>query len=83
MKSFLLLVLTEETSREPSIDPDVLLLAVCLMHTIYNEKEQAEQEKIQNVQFEEKESARKRYTVAQRDKNSLRKVLKFFFRKLN
>ena len=50
---------------------------------LYTENEQDKQGEIQNVQFEEKKSARKRYTVAQRDKNSLRKVLNFFFRKLN
>ena len=47
-------MLVEEISRKPSVDFVAWLLVVMLME-IYNEKEQAEQGKIQNTQFEDKE----------------------------
>ena len=45
MKSFRLIPLAEEISKQPSIDSVVELLALTLTK-IYNEKEQAEQRKI-------------------------------------
>lgn len=45
MKSFGLIPLAEEISKQPSIDSAVWLLVLTLMK-IYNEKEQAEQGKI-------------------------------------
>lgn len=39
--------------RQPTIDYDMSLLVVILLQ-IYNEKEQGQQVKTQNVQFEEK-----------------------------
>ena len=58
MKSFGLIPLAEEISKQPSIDSVVWLLVVTLMK-IYNEKEQAEQGKLQNVKFEEKRNPSK------------------------
>ena len=49
------MVMAVEISRQHSIECVVWLLVFTLMK-IYNEKEQAEQEKIQNVQFEEVEN---------------------------
>ena len=57
MKSFGLNPLAKEISKQPSIDSVVWLLVLTLMK-MYNEKEQAEQGKIQNVQFEEKRGTR-------------------------
>ena len=54
MKNFGLNLLVEKISKQPSIDSVVWLLVVTLMK-IYNEEEQAEQGKLQNVKFEEKE----------------------------
>ena len=45
------LALAEEISRKPGIDCIVWLL-VAMIIQIYNEREQAKQGKIQNVQFE-------------------------------
>lgn len=50
LKSFGLISLTKETSEQPSIDSVMWLLVVTLMK-IYNEKEQAEQRKLQDVKF--------------------------------
>jgi hypothetical protein len=50
--------LAEETSRQLSIDCAVWRFVVILMQ-IYNEREQAEQGKIQNVQFEKNRNTRK------------------------
>ena len=47
LKSFGLMVLAKEVSRQASIDSALWLLVVTLMQ-IYNEEEQAEQKKIQN-----------------------------------
>jgi hypothetical protein len=52
LKSFGLMTLAE-ISRQPNIDSVLWLLVVTLMQ-IYNEKEQAEHGKMQNVEFEEK-----------------------------
>ena len=57
LKSFEIMELAEEISRQPSIDSVMWLLVVTLMQ-IYNDKEQAEQGKIQNVQIEKKRSNR-------------------------
>ena len=46
--------MSEEISRQPSIDPVLWLLMVTLVK-IYNQKVLAEQGKLQNVNFEEKE----------------------------
>ena len=53
LKTLGLIELVEEISKQPSIDSDLCLLLVTLMH-IYNEKKQVEQRKTQNVHFEEK-----------------------------
>ena len=53
VKSFGLISLAEEISKQPSIDSVVWLLVVTLMK-IYNEKEQVGQMKIQNEQIEKK-----------------------------
>ena len=53
MKSFGLIPLAEEISKQPTIDSIVCLLMVTLMK-IYNENEQTKQSKLQNVNFEEK-----------------------------
>ena len=58
VKSFGLIPSAEEIPKQPGIDSVVGLLVVSLMK-IYNEKEQAEQGKLQNVNFEEKKSTRK------------------------
>ena len=58
VKSFGLISSAEEIPKQPGIDSVVGLLVVSLMK-IYNEKEQAEQGKLQNVNFEEKKSTRK------------------------
>ena len=58
MKRFELIPLAEEISKEPSIDIVVWVLVLTLIK-VYNEKEQAEQRKLQNVQFEEKRDIRK------------------------
>ena len=50
--------MAEEISKQPSIDSVVCLLVFTFMQ-IYNEKEQAEQGRIQNVQFEKKGGTRK------------------------
>ena len=47
MKSFVLILLAEEISKQPSIDSVVCFLVFTLMN-ICNEKEHAEQRKIQN-----------------------------------
>lgn len=52
-KRFGLVALTKKTARQLSIDCVVCLLVVTLMQ-IYNEKEQAGQGEVQNVQFEKK-----------------------------
>ena len=57
LKSFEIMELAEEISRQPSIDSVMWLLVVTLMQ-IYNDKEQAEQGKIQNVPIEKKRSNR-------------------------
>ena len=59
VKSFKLIPSVEEISKELSIDC-VLRLVVFILVTIYNEKEKSEQEKIQNVKFEEKGNTKKR-----------------------
>ena len=46
-------MLAEEISKQPNIDSFMWLLVVDFTK-IYNEKEQAKQGKLQNVQFEEK-----------------------------
>jgi hypothetical protein len=51
-------VLAQEISKQPSIDSRIWLLMFTLMK-IYNEKEQADRGKLQNVQFEEKGGTRK------------------------
>lgn len=53
LKSFGLTALAEEISRRSGTDRVAWLLVTTFMH-IYNEKEQAEQEKIQNEWGEEK-----------------------------
>ena len=50
-------MLAEEISKQACIDSVVWLL-VFILTQIYNEKKQAEQEKRQNVQLEEKGSTR-------------------------
>lgn len=50
--------MTEEISKQPSIDTVVWFLVVSLMK-VYTEKVQAEQDKLQNVNFEEKRGTRK------------------------
>lgn len=50
--------MTEEISKQPSIDIVVWFLVVTLME-VYNEKVQAEQDKLQNINFEEKRGTRK------------------------
>ena len=49
--------MAEEISRQPSVDSVAWLLVVTFMQ-IYNEKEQAGQGKMQDVQFEEKRGTR-------------------------
>lgn len=56
LKSFGLIKLAEEISKQPSIDFVTWLLVFTLMQ-IYNEKEQA---RTQNGQIEEKKGTRKR-----------------------
>ena len=58
LKTFRLMALTEEISGQPSIGSVLWLLEIILMQ-ICNEKEQAKQGKLQNVQFEEERNARK------------------------
>ena len=58
VKSFGLILLAEEISKQPSIDSIVCLLAITLMK-ISNEKEQAEKVKLQNVKIKEKRSTKK------------------------
>ena len=58
LKNFGLIPLAEEISKQPSIDSVVWLLVLALMK-IYNEKEQVQKVKIQNVQSEEKNSIKK------------------------
>ena len=50
VKSFGLIPLAEEISKQPHID-SVMWLLVIILRKIYNEKEQAEQGKLQNVRF--------------------------------
>ena len=50
-------MLTEEISKQPSIDSVMWILVIIVMK-IYNEKEQAEQGKLQRVNFEENKSTR-------------------------
>ena len=52
------MMFADKISRQLSIDCAVWRFVVILMQ-IYNEKEQAEQGKIQNVQFEEKKITQK------------------------
>lgn len=52
------MALAEEISRQSNIDSVLWLLVITFMQ-IYNEKEQAEQRKTQNLQFEEKRSTKK------------------------
>ena len=58
VKRFGLILLAEEISTTPSIDSEVWLLVVILLK-ICNKKEQAEQSKIQKVNFEKQKSTRK------------------------
>ena len=58
VKSFGLISLAEEISKQPSIDTALWILVLSLMKT-YSEKEQAEQGKLQKVKLEEKKSTRK------------------------
>lgn len=58
MNCFVSVSLAEEISRNPDVDSIMWLLLIFLMQ-VYNEKEQAEQEKIQNVQLKEKRSTSK------------------------
>ena len=58
MRSFRLILLMEEISEQPRLDSVVWSL-VSLLIMIYNEKEQAEWNKLQNVHFEEKKSTSK------------------------
>ena len=58
VKSFRLIMLAEGISKQPCIDSIMGFLVVTLMK-IYNEKEQTEQSKLQNVKFEEKRGTRK------------------------
>lgn len=58
LKSFRLIALARENSSHPTTYCVVWLLDVILMN-IYNDKKQAGQRKIQNVQFEEKMSTKK------------------------
>ena len=51
------MALAEEISRQPNIDCHVVF--VITLTEIYNEKEQVEQGKIRNAQFEEKSSTKK------------------------
>ena len=53
LKSFWLMALAEEISRQPSDDSVLWLLVLTLME-IYDEKEQDEQGQTQNVEFEVK-----------------------------
>lgn len=53
LKSLGLMVLSEEISRQPTIDSATWLLVVTLMQ-ICNKKKLCKQGKIQNAQFEEK-----------------------------
>lgn len=52
-KSFRLIPLAQEISKEPNIDSALWLLVVILME-IHNEKEKDEQEKLYNVKFKDK-----------------------------
>lgn len=52
------MVLAEEISTHPVIDCAMLWLVVTLMQ-IHNDKEQAQEGKIENLQFEEKMNLRK------------------------
>lgn len=58
LESYELTILAEEVSRQPNIDYIDWLLVATLVQ-IYNEKEEREQVKIQNVQVEEKRGIRK------------------------
>lgn len=58
LKSLGLMALAEKISRQPSVGSVTWFLVVTLVQ-IYKEKEQVEQGKIHNVQFEEKMSTRK------------------------
>ena len=53
VKSFGLILLAEEISKQPSIDSFAWLLFLTLMN-IYNEREQAKQTKIQDVQIKKR-----------------------------
>jgi hypothetical protein len=57
LNSIELKALAEEISKQPSIDSVVCL--VFILRQIYNEKEQPEQGKFQNVQFMEERGTRK------------------------
>lgn len=57
LKSFILIALAGEISEQPNIEAVWQLLDVTFMK-IYNEQEEGEKEKSQNVQFEEKCSNR-------------------------
>ena len=58
VKIFGLIPSAKEISKQPSVDSVMWLFVVTLMK-IYNEKEQTEQSKLQNVRFEEKRSSKK------------------------
>ena len=58
VKSFGLILLAEEISKQPSIDSVMWFLVVTLMK-IYNKKEQVQQSKSQNENFEAEMSTRK------------------------
>ena len=58
VKSFGIILLAEEISKQPSRDSEVWLLVVILLK-ICNKKEQAEQGKLQKVNFEKQKSTRK------------------------
>ena len=58
MKSYGQIALAEDISKQTSTDCVMWLLVASLMQ-ICNQKEQAEQGKIQNIQLEEKRSTRK------------------------
>ena len=63
-----------EISRQPSIDYTTGLLVAILMQ-IYNEKEQAEPGKIQNVQFEGKRGSGMELSSGLKEITSLEKSL--------
>ena len=53
MKSFRLIPLGEEISKQPNID-SVMWLLVVTVTKVYNEKKQAQQGQLHNVKFKEK-----------------------------